>query len=76
MEVIGSPLTPKWIRFHSVPLHAWNEDVFCLLRDFIGSTIEVDRRTSEKETIAYGRVKVLLSRICKLPSKSLYPWAT
>ncbi|XXG82326.1 hypothetical protein AAC387_Pa10g0301 [Persea americana] len=59
--------TPKWIHFHGVPLHAWNKGVFRLLGDFIGSTIEVDHCTSEKEISAYGRVKVLINRICKLP---------
>lgn len=67
MEVIGSPPTPKWIHFHGVPLHAWHEGVFRLLGDFIGSTIEVDRHTSEKEIIAYGRIGILINRICKLP---------
>lgn len=67
MEVIGSRPTTKWIRFHGIPLQAWNEGVFHLLDDFIGSTIEVDRRISEKMIVAYGRVKVLTSRLCKLP---------
>lgn len=67
MEVIISSSTPKWIRFLNVPLQVWHEGVFRLLREFIGSTIEINRRMSEKEIIAYGHVKVLTSRICKLP---------
>lgn len=66
MEVIGSPPITKWIHLLGVPLQAWNEGVFRLLGDFIGSTIEVDCRTLEKEVLAYGRVKVLTSRLCKL----------
>ena len=61
------PSNHKWIHFHGVPLQAWNEGIFCLLDDFIGSTVEVDRLTSKKINLVYGRVKVRTSRLCNLP---------
>ncbi|XXG82969.1 hypothetical protein AAC387_Pa10g0839 [Persea americana] len=67
MEVIDLPPITKWIRLHGVSLQAWNEGVFRLLGGFIGHTIEVDHHTLEKEVLAYGRVKILTSKICKLP---------
>ena len=63
MEVIGSPPISKWIRLHGVPLQAWNEGVFRLLGDFLGNTLVVDCRTSEKDVLAFGRVKIP----CKFP---------
>ena len=67
MEVIGSHPIIRWIRLHGVPLQAWNEGVFRLFSDFIGSTIELDRLTLEKINLVYGCVKVRTSRLCKLP---------
>lgn len=67
MEVIGSPPTPQ---MDSPPWStATSLERRCLPPpgDFIGSTIEVDCRTLENEVLAYGRVKVLTSRLCKLP---------
>lgn len=42
---------------------------FFLFGDFLGKTIEVDRRKSSKEILTHGRVKVLLGRVCKLLSE-------
>ena len=59
MEVIGAPPRPKWIKFHGVPLQAWREEVFRLLGDVLGRTLEVDHRTASKEILTNGRVKIL-----------------
>lgn len=58
MEVLGSPPRDCWVRFRGVPLHVWSEDIFSLLNDYVGSTIEVDPLTSRKEFLLFGRVKI------------------
>lgn len=35
MEVIGFPPCPSWIKFSGVPLHAWSEEVFRLLGNWL-----------------------------------------
>lgn len=66
MEVTGSPQRPYWVRFHKDPLHAWREEVFRLLGDCLGATLEVYQLTSSKEMLTHGRVKVFMGKVCKL----------
>lgn len=58
MEVLGSPPRDCWVRFRGVPLNIWREDIFSLLDNYVGSTIEVDPLTSRKEFLLFGRVKI------------------
>lgn len=51
-----------------MPLHAWRE-VFLLLGDCVGTSIEVDRCTISKEILTHGRVRVVLGKVRKLPAK-------
>lgn len=67
MEVIRSAPRPCWVRFHGVPLHAWREEVFRLLGNCLGATLEVDILTISKEVLTHGRVKVLTGKARKLP---------
>lgn len=59
------PSRPRRVRFYGVPLHTWRE-VFRLLGDCLGSTLEVDQLTSSKEVLTHGRVKVLVGKVRKL----------
>lgn len=67
MEMIGSPPWPCWVRFYRIPLHAWREDVFRLLGDCLGVTMEVDHLTSSKEVLTHGKAKILMGKVWKFP---------
>lgn len=41
--------------------------MFRLLGNFLGKTLEVDPCTSSREILAYGRIKVSLGNVCRLP---------
>lgn len=69
LEVRGSPPRPRRVRISRVPLQAWLERIFRLLGNCLGHTIEVDPKTSSKEVISHGRVKVLLRRVHKFPAQ-------
>lgn len=50
-------------------MHAWREEVFRLLGDCVGVSMEVDQWTISKEILTHGRVKVMLNKVKKLPIK-------
>lgn len=50
-----------------IPLPARHEEVFCLLGDCLGSTVEVDRRTASKTNLQVRKIKILLDKIVALP---------
>lgn len=50
------------MKISGVLMQAWNEAVFKLLRNCVGKSLEVDRRTANKEFFVAGRVKVIMNR--------------
>lgn len=69
MEVLASLAKPRWLKISGVPMHTWREGIFRLIGKCVGSTLEVDPRTSSKEIITHGRVKEMFGKISKLSRK-------
>lgn len=67
MEVLGPPLYPIWVTMKGVLLHAWHEDIFRMIGNCIGRTLEVDQRTISQEVLEEGRIKVVLETVEALP---------
>lgn len=59
MEVLGRPTGEVWLCFIDIPLHVWRKDVFRILGDGVGRTLEVDHRKAQQENLLFGRVKLL-----------------
>lgn len=68
MECMGFPPRPCWIKIKNMPLHVWHEEVFKLLGECLGHTVEVDKNTAQKEHLKDGRIKVLLDGRTPLPT--------
>ena len=69
MEVVGRPPRPCWVRMKGVPVHVWSESVFRKLGDCLGRTLKVDKKTIDKESLVFRRVKVMLGGDVQLPTK-------
>lgn len=67
--MIGAPLHPRWVKMSEVPLQTRRKEIFQLLGDCLGHTLEIGHKTNSKEVISQGRVKVLLGRVLKLPTQ-------
>lgn len=65
---MGSPPSPVGLKIQGVPLHVWDAEVFRLIGNCLGWTVEVDCRTANKECLGAGRVKVLLDKSVSLPN--------
>lgn len=50
------------MKITEVSLQAWNEEVFKLLGNCVGKSLEVDQRTASKEISDEGRVMVILNK--------------
>lgn len=50
MECLGHPPRPCWIKIRGMHLHAWQEDVFKLVGECLGCTIDVDEKTIARNT--------------------------
>lgn len=70
---MGPPPNPVGLKIQGAPLHVWHEDVFKLIGNCLGRTVEVDCRTANKDCLEAGRVKVILDSIVSLP-KSVPIW--
>lgn len=68
MEWQGCLASPISVRMREVPAHAWNEDIFRLLGNCVGRALMVDTKTTLKENLEVGRVKVFLDRASSLPT--------
>lgn len=62
MQFTCDPQRQLWVKILGVPMWAWNEEVFKLLGNCNGNSLEVDRRTTNKETFVAGCRKVMLNR--------------
>lgn len=74
MDHMGSPPTPVGLKILGVPLHVWDEEIFSLIGNYLGRTVEIDRWTANKECLEARRVKVLLDKSVSL-TKSVPIWA-
>lgn len=61
MEFLGPPLFP-WIKIKGVSLNVVARVIFRLIGNCIGRTVEVDEKTSGKESLKEGRRKVIVDR--------------
>ncbi|KAJ8615874.1 hypothetical protein MRB53_035246 [Persea americana] len=52
-----------------VPVHVWSESVFRKSGDCLGRTLKVDKKTIDKESLVFRRVKVMLGGDVQLPTK-------
>lgn len=68
MEMQGRLAFPVWVTMRRVSVHAWNKEVFRLLGNCVGRTLVVDGKTTLKEDLEVGRVKLFLDRAGSLPS--------
>lgn len=62
------------LKIQGVPLHVWDEEIFSLIGNCLGRTVEIDHQTSNKKCLEAGRVKVLLDKSVSL-TKSVPIWA-
>lgn len=63
MEHLGPPPCPSWVRVKGIPLHVWHEEVFRLIGNCLGRTVEIDERIRSMEgDLQRGRIKVLLNK--------------
>lgn len=62
MQFTGYPQRQLWAKILGVPMGAWNEELFKLVGNCNGKSLEVDRRTANKETFVVGCGKVMLNR--------------
>lgn len=48
MECMGPPPNPVGLKIQGAPLHVWHEDVFKLIGNCLGRTVEVDYRQQKQ----------------------------
>lgn len=69
MEWLGSPLRCSWIKVKGMPLQAWHEGVFRLVGNCLGRTVEVDKKTVQKDYLKESRIRVQVDKPVTLPTQ-------